>query len=91
MFSIDTVASSTSMPIDRARPPSVMMLMVLPVIHSASSDASRAIGNVEDHHDHAAPVVQEQQNHQPGQHGADRPLGATLVMASTTVGDSSNS
>ena len=44
MFSIDTVASSTSMPMARARPPSVMMLIVLPVSHRPSSEPSSAIG-----------------------------------------------
>ena len=37
MFSIETVASSTRMPTANARPPSVMMLTVCLVIHSAST------------------------------------------------------
>ena len=44
MFSISTVASSTRMPIARASPPSVMMLIVCPLIHSATTAAINASG-----------------------------------------------
>ena len=37
MFSISTVASSTNTPTANARPPSVMMLIVCPVSHSATT------------------------------------------------------
>ena len=44
MFSISTVASSTSTPTASARPPSVMMLIVCPVAHSNTTAASSANG-----------------------------------------------
>ena len=44
MFSIDTVASSTSTPTASASPPSVMMLMVCPVAHSRTTALSSANG-----------------------------------------------
>ena len=37
MFSIETVASSTRMPTAKARPPSVIMFTVCPVIHRTST------------------------------------------------------
>ena len=46
MFSMATVASSTRIPTARARPPSVMMLMVCPAPHKATSAASSANGIV---------------------------------------------
>ena len=72
MFSIATVASSTRMPMARARPPSVMMLMVLPVSHSPSSEPSRAIGMLNTTTITLRQIAQEQQDHQPGQRGADQ-------------------
>ena len=44
MFSISTVASSTRMPMARARPPRVMMLIVLPVKLRMTIDPRRASG-----------------------------------------------
>ena len=67
MFSTSTVASSTRMPTARARPPSVIRLIVCPVSHRATTAPSRAKRNVEHDDDHAPPVAQEQQHHQPGQ------------------------
>ena len=44
MFSMTTVDMSTSTPIARARPPSVMMLTVCPVSHRPSSAPMSASG-----------------------------------------------
>ena len=44
MFSISTVASSTRMPTARARPPSVMMLMVSPRALSRSTETKMESG-----------------------------------------------
>ena len=44
MFSIETVASSTSTPTASARPPSVMMLIVCPVAQNAMTAANSANG-----------------------------------------------
>ncbi len=44
MFSTSTVASSTSMPMARASPPSVMMLMVWPVSFSPTIAEKMASG-----------------------------------------------
>ena len=46
MFSMATVASSTRMPTASARPPSVMMLMVWPAPHNATTAVSSAKGIV---------------------------------------------
>ena len=46
MFSISTVASSTSTPTASASPPSVMMLIVCPAIHSSTTAPSSAKGMV---------------------------------------------
>ena len=46
MFSISTVASSTSTPTARASPPMVMMLMVCPTAHSHSTAESNETGIV---------------------------------------------
>ncbi len=46
MFSISTVASSTSTPTASARPPSVMMLMVCPIAHSQITAERSANGMV---------------------------------------------
>ena len=74
MFSTSTVASSTRMPTARARPPSVIRLIVCPVSHRATTAPSRAKRDVEHDDDDAAPVAQEQQHHQAGQDGAEQPL-----------------
>ena len=67
MFSISTVASSTSTPTASARPPSVMMLMVCPVAHKQDHRAQQRERNVHDDDQRAAPVAQEDQHHQAGQ------------------------
>src|SRR5438876_539513 len=46
IFSISTVASSTSTPTASARPPSVIMLIVCPVIHNQTTAESSAKGIV---------------------------------------------
>ena len=46
MFSITTVDSSTRIPTASANPPSVMMLMVCPAPHSATTAVSNAKGIV---------------------------------------------
>ena len=72
MFSISTVASSTSTPTASARPPSVMMLRVWPVIHSSHHGAQQRERDVEDHDQRAAPVAQEQQHHEAGERRAQQ-------------------
>ena len=74
VFSMVTVASSTSMPMASASPPSDMMLIVLPVSHRPTNEAGQRQGNAHQHHDHAAHVAQEEQDHQAGQRRADRPF-----------------
>ena len=69
-----TVDLSTSMPIARARPPSDMMLMVLPVSHRPTSEPSSASGMLDTTTMHAAQIAQEEQDHQAGQGGADQLL-----------------
>ncbi len=44
MFSTSTVASSTRMPTARARPPSVMILMVSPIVLTANREVRIARG-----------------------------------------------
>ena len=58
-----------------ASPPSDMMLIVLPVSHRPISELVSDSGMLISDHDHAAQVVEEEQDHQPGQHRADRPFG----------------
>ncbi len=74
-FSMVTVDSSTRMPIASAMPPSDMMLIVLPVSQSPSSDPEQGQRDVGHDDDHAPEVAEEQEDHQPGQARADHPLG----------------
>ena len=67
MFSISTVASSTSTPTASARPPSVMMLIVWPVSPEQHHGAEQRERNVEHDDQRAAPVAQEEQHHQAGE------------------------
>ena len=57
-----------------ASPPSDMMLIVLPVSHRPINELVKRQGDADQDHDHAAQVVEEQQDHQPGQRRADRPF-----------------
>ncbi len=72
MFSISTVASSTSTPTASASPPSVMMLMVWPVAHSRTTARQQRERNVHNHDQRAAPVAQEDQHHQAGERRAQQ-------------------
>ena len=65
MFSIATVASSTSMPTASASPPSVMRWIVCPVIHSAKHAAEQRERDVYHHDEGAPPVAQEQSTIRP--------------------------
>ena len=90
-FSIVTVAMSTRMPIASAMPPSDMMLIVLPVTHSPTSDPSRASGIVVTT---TITLLRSRRNNRiisPVSPAPIRPSVATLSTAATTVGDSSNS
>ena len=73
MFSIVTVASSTRMPTESARPPRVMILTVCPVSQRANVAAKSAIGYSDDDHG-AAHIPEEEEHHQAGQYRADRAL-----------------
>ena len=71
MFSIATVASSTRMPTASARPPSVMMLIVWPAPHSATTRRQQRERDRDHDNRRAAPVAQEQQHHQARQERAE--------------------
>ena len=91
VFSIVTVASSTRMPIASAMPPSDMMLIVLPVIHSPTNDPSSASGMLDTT---TITLLRSPRNSRimsPVKPAPIRPSVATLSTAATTVGDSSNS
>ena len=75
MFSISTVASSTSTPTASARPPSVMMLMVWPVGPEQHHGAEQRERDIQDDDQRAAPVAQEEQDHQAGEDRAEQPFG----------------
>ena len=79
MFSTSTVDMSTRMPTARARPPSVIRLMVWPVSHRRKQRGQQGDGDVQDHHDHGAPIAQEQEHHQPGEDGPQHALSAHLL------------
>ena len=63
MFSMATVDSSTRMPIASVRPPSVMMLIVCPVSHKPTIDASNAKGIVAT--TISAPLMSRKKTEQP--------------------------
>ncbi len=91
MFSTSTVASSTRMPIASARPPSDMMLMLLPVMYSPNSDPISASGMFDTT---TITLRQSPRNNmiiKPVSAAPMIPSVPTLLMAVTTVGDSSNS
>ena len=81
MFSISTVASSTRMPMARASPPKVMMLIVLPGQVQGDDRPQQCQRNVQHDDDHTAQVAQEEQDHQAGQPGPQAPSTPTLSMA----------
>ena len=74
MFSISTVASSTRMPIARARPPSVMMLIVLPVKFSTTIEPRSASGILSTTTITARRSRRNRSTMRPGQPGAEGPL-----------------
>ena len=79
MFSISTVASSTRMPTamrQSAQRHEVDRLPREPERHQSAADRER---DVEHHDDHAAPVAQKHEHHQPGQDGAERALDRQAV------------
>ena len=75
----------------RARPPSVMMLMVLPVSHSPSSEPSRAMGMLKTTTNTLRQSRKNSRIIRPVSVAPMAPSVATLRIDSTTVGDSSNS
>ena len=83
MFSIATVASSTRMPTASANPPRVMMLIVWPETQSAAPTRGRK-RNVQDHDERTAPVAQEQQHHEAGEHRAESAFDDRPWMARVT-------
>ena len=91
MFSTSTVASSTKMPMANAKPPSDMILMLLPVKYKPNRDPKRASGIF------ATTTITLRQS--PKNNRIINPVSAapitpsvpTLLMAVNTVGDSSNS
>ena len=91
MFSISTVASSTSTPTASASPPSVMMLMVCPVAHSIMTAREQRERDVHHHDQRAAPVAQEEQHHQTRSTAPSRPSVTRPRMELMTKGDWSNS
>ena len=91
MFSIATVASSTRMPIASARPPSVIRLIVCPVIHRASTAAISASGMFSTTTSALRQSRKKEQDHEADEHGAQQPSVNTLDTARVTYGDWSNS
>ena len=75
MFSIETVASSTSMPIDSAMPPSDMMLIVLPVSHRPASEPVSASGMFSTTTTTLRRSRRKIRIIKPGQRGADKAFG----------------
>ena len=90
MFSISTVASSTRMPIASASPPSVMMLIVLPVSHRPHSEPKSAIGMLNTTTITLRQLRRNSRIISPVSLAPIRPSVATFFTAVTTVGDSSN-
>ncbi len=90
-FSMVTVASSTRMPMASAMPPSDMMLIVLPVIHSPKSEPSRASGMFDTTTITLRMSPRNSRIIRPVRPAPIMPSVATLSTAATTVGDSSNS
>ena len=92
VFSTVTVASSTRMPIASAMPPSDMILIVLPRQPEAEQRPQQRDRNIRHDHDHAPQVPEEKHDHQARSTPAPiSPSVATLRIAATTAGDSSNS
>ena len=91
VFSIVTVASSTRMPIASAIPPSDMMLIVLPVTHSPTSDPKSASGMLATTTSTLLRSPRNKRIISPVKPAPIIPSVATLSTAATTVGDSSNS
>ena len=85
-----TVDISTRMPIDSASPPSDMMLIVLPVSQSPTNDPSRASGMLATT---TITLLRSRRNRRiirPVKPAPIAPSVATLSIAVSTVGDSSN-
>ena len=79
MFSINTVDMSTRMPIDRAMPPNVMMLIVAPVIQSPSIDPSTDSGMLKTTTSTLRQSRRNSKTIKPGEDGADRAFRAHVV------------
>ena len=90
-FSMITVDISTRMPMDRARPPSDMMLMVLPVNHKPNIDPNNASGMFDTTTITLRGSRRNNRIISPVKPAPIAPSVATLSTAATTVGDSSNS
>ena len=70
MFSRTTVESSTSRPIASANPPSVMMLMVEPLIMQAERAGQNRERDRQKDRDRRTKAAEEDQDHQRGEHRA---------------------
>ena len=90
-FSMVTVASSTRIPMANARPPSDMMLMVLPVSHRPNIEPSKASGMFDTTTITLRGSRRNNRIINPVKPAPMAPSVATLSTAATTVGDSSNS
>ena len=86
MFSTSTVDMSTRMPTARARPPRVIRLIVWPVSQRREQRRQQGDGDVQDHHDHGAPIAQEQEHHQAGEDGPQQALPADFLDGLGHVG-----
>ena len=91
VFSTVTIAMSTRMPIDSARPPSDMMLIVLPVSHRPTRAAVSASGMPSTTTITVRTSRRKIRIISPVSTAPIPPSVATLLMAARTVGDSSNS
>ncbi len=91
VFSIVTVASSTRMPMANAKPPSVIMLIVLPVSHSPTSELVSDKGMLMSTTITLRMSCRNKRIISPVRPAPMAPSVSTLLIAARTVGDSSNS
>ncbi len=70
-----------------ARPPRIIVLMVLPSMYRITKAASAEIGMDSKHRAGGPHAAEKQQNHQAGQHQADKPFVQHRVNACLTKTD----
>ncbi len=87
MFSISTVASSTSTPTASASPPSVMTLMVCPSARITSAAPMTDSGMETTTMKRAAPAAEEHQDHRGRERAAMSPSVSSPSIARVTKPD----